>query len=62
MADTAADRIEQALARIETAAHERAYAAERLALRHAKLRARIEDAVASLDVLITRETSTAESE
>lgn len=56
MADTAADRIEQALARIEAAAHERTYTAERLAQRHAKLRARIEDAVASLDALIARET------
>jgi hypothetical protein len=56
MADTAADRIEQALARIEVAASARAYATERLARRHAKLRARIEDAVASLDALIARET------
>lgn len=55
MADTPAERIELALARIEKAAAARAYASERLALRHQKLRARIEDAVASLDALIARE-------
>lgn len=54
MADTSTDRIESALARIEAAATARAYATERLAHRHAVLRARIEDAVASLDVLIAR--------
>ncbi|MDT8757856.1 hypothetical protein MZO42_04030 [Sphingomonas psychrotolerans] len=56
------DRIEQALARIETAAAARAYATARLARRHSKLRSRIEEAVASLDVLIARETSSAESD
>lgn len=55
MASTPADRIEQALSRIEKAATARAYATERLALRHAKLRARIEEAVTSLDALIARE-------
>lgn len=55
MSDTAADRIEQALARIEAAARARAFASDRLAQRHAKLRARIEDAVASLDSLIARD-------
>lgn len=55
MADTPSDRIERALARIETAAVARAYATERLARRHAVLRQRIEDAVASLDTLIARE-------
>ena len=56
MGETAADRIEQALARIEAAARARAYATERLALRHAKLRARIHEAVTSLDTMIARET------
>ena len=56
------DRIEQALARIETATAARAYATARLARRHSKLRSRIEEAVASLDVLIARETRSAESD
>jgi hypothetical protein len=60
MANRPADRIEQALARIEAAAAARAYATERLARRHDKLRARIEDAVISLDALIARETPSAE--
>ena len=58
MADTpdpTATRIERALDRIEAAATARAFAAERLARRHAVLRNRIEDAVASLDSLIARE-------
>ncbi|ATY31287.1 hypothetical protein [Sphingomonas psychrotolerans] len=55
MAASPEDRIEQALARIETAAAARAYATARLASRHTKLRSRIEEAVASLDVLIARE-------
>jgi len=54
MAESPAERIEQALARIEAAA--------RLATRHAKLRARIEEAVTSLDALIARETSNVETE
>ncbi len=57
MASTPAERIETALARIEKAAAAKAYANERLALRHAKLRARIEQAVTSLDALIARETA-----
>jgi len=57
MADTPSTRIETALARIEAAAIARAYATERLARRHALLRERIEDAVASLDTLIARETA-----
>lgn len=61
MSDTAETRIEQALARIEAAAGARAFATEKLALRHARLRARIQDAVTSLDALIARETP-AESE
>jgi hypothetical protein len=55
MAVSPEDRIELALARIETAAAARAYATARLASRHTKLRARIEEAVSSLDVLIARE-------
>ncbi len=62
MAESPADRIEQALARIEAAAAARAYATARLASRHAKLRARIEEAVSSLDALIARETSNVEAE
>ncbi|MBO9622828.1 MAG: hypothetical protein J7500_08955 [Sphingomonas sp.] len=57
MVDTPAARIEQALARIEAAAHARAYATERLARRHSVLRQRIEEAVTSLDALIARETA-----
>ncbi len=56
------DRIEQALARIETAAAARAYATARLARRHSKLRNRIEEAVASLDVLIARESQSVEAD
>lgn len=55
MSGSPADRIEQALARIEAAAQARAYALERITKRHAKLRARIEEAVESLDALIARE-------
>lgn len=55
MADTAQDRIERALARIEAASAARAYSVERLTHRHAALREKIEDAVASLDALIARE-------
>lgn len=55
MASTPADRIELALVRIEKAAAARAYAHDRIAQRHAKLRSRIEDAVSSLDALIARE-------
>ena len=62
MAESPADRIEQALSRIEAAAASRAYATARLATRHAKLRARIEEAVSSLGALIARETSSAEPE
>lgn len=58
MTDTAAARIERALARIEAAARARAYATERLARRHAVLRARIEEAVTSLDGLIAQAAAT----
>ncbi|MES2988326.1 MAG: hypothetical protein V4808_10515 [Pseudomonadota bacterium] len=57
-----ADRIENALARIEAAAAAKAYALERIEQRHAKLRAHIEGAVASLDTLITREPADAGAE
>jgi len=62
MASTPADRIEQALVRIEKAAAARAYACERITQRHAKLRARIEDAVSSLDALIAREATPGEED
>ena len=54
MVDASADRIEQALARIEAAAQARAYATARLARRHSLLRQRIEEAVGSLDTLIAQ--------
>lgn len=57
MADSPEVRIEQALLRIEAASQARAFASERLARRHARLRDRIQDAVASLDTLIARETA-----
>ncbi len=50
-----ADRIENALARIEAAAAAKSFAHERIQRRHVKLRARIEEAVASLDALIACE-------
>ena len=53
-------RIEKALARIEAAATARAYTIERLTHRHAALREKIEDAVASLDALIAREKAEAD--
>jgi hypothetical protein len=56
MADKTADRIEQALARIEAAAIARAYAGARLARRHALLRERMEEAVAAIDAMIAAET------
>jgi hypothetical protein len=62
MAESPEDRIEKALARIETAAAARAYATARLSRRHAKLRARIEEAVGSLDALIARESTRVEAE
>ena len=60
MAETPNDRIERALARIEAAATSRAYNVERLARRHAKLRERIAEAMASLDTLIAREKTEAD--
>lgn len=54
------DRIEAALARIEAAAAARAYDNERLTHRHAALRAKIQDAVASLDTLIAAQSVDAE--
>ena len=57
MAVDPADRIESALARIEAAAAVKSYALDRIQQRHAKLRARVEDTVASLDTLIARESA-----
>ncbi|MBR0551447.1 hypothetical protein [Stakelama marina] len=53
--DATMDRIEKALARIEKAAAARAFAADSIARRHAKLRARMEEAVQALDELIERQ-------
>jgi phage shock protein A len=60
MAADPAQRIENALARIEAAGAAKSYALERIEQRHAKLRGRIEDAVASLDTLIAREPADAD--
>ncbi|MET0308110.1 MAG: hypothetical protein ABW023_05330 [Sphingomonas sp.] len=62
MADSIADRIEQALARIEAAATARAYTSARLARRHAVLRERMEEAVAAIDALIASEADDAAEE
>lgn len=59
MATSPEERIEQALARIEAAAASRGQALDRLTRRHAKLRARIQDAVTSLDALVARESGPA---
>lgn len=50
----ALDRIDRAIARIEAAVAERDRAAEAAVQRHALLRARIEQAVATLDDVIAR--------
>ena len=57
MAADPANRIEQALARIEAAGAARSFALDRLEQRHAKLRTRIEEAITSLDMLVARETA-----
>ncbi|MCD2323778.1 hypothetical protein LQ953_07080 [Sphingomonas sp. IC-56] len=57
MPETPADRIEQALARIEAAATARTHAEQRLRLRHARLRAKVEDALVSMDALLARESA-----
>ena len=54
-APSALDRIERALSRIAAAAARRAFDAERLESRHAALRGKVEEAIASLDALIERE-------
>ena len=54
MASDPTQRIENALARIEAAGAAKSYALDRIEQRHAKLRAHIEGAVASLDTLIAR--------
>lgn len=51
----ARDRIERALARIEAAAANRAFDAEKLERRHAALRDTVQTAIATLDELIARE-------
>ena len=54
-ADTAAvDRIDAAIARIEVAITARARSSDSLAKRHAALKARMAEAVAALDDVITR--------
>ena len=53
-----ADRIENALARIEAAAAAKSFALDRIQQRHVRLRTRIEETVASLDTLIARESET----
>ena len=54
-ADTAAvDRIDAAIARIEAAITARARSSDSLAKRHAALKARMAEAVAALDDVITR--------
>jgi hypothetical protein len=50
----ALDRIDRALARIDAALAARSRAGEDMVRRHAALRARMEDAVAALDDLITK--------
>jgi len=60
MVSNPADRIEQALVRIEAAGAAKSYALDRLGQRHARLRSRIEQAVASLDTMIARETAEGE--
>jgi hypothetical protein len=51
----ALDRIDRAIARIETAMAGRARATETMARRHAALRARMEEAIAALDQIIAQE-------
>jgi len=50
----ALDRIDRALARIDAALAARSRASEDMVRRHAALRARMEDAVAALDDLISK--------
>jgi hypothetical protein len=52
---SAVDRIDAAIARIETQIASRADAGEALARRHAALKARMAEAVAALDDVIARE-------
>lgn len=51
---TAVDRIDAAIGRIEAAIHARAESGDALAMRHAALKARMAEAVAALDDVITR--------
>jgi len=57
MSQTAADRIEQALARIEAAATVRTNAEQHLRQRHARLRSKVEEALTSIDALLARESA-----
>ncbi|MBB5709043.1 hypothetical protein [Sphingomonas xinjiangensis] len=57
MPETAADRIEQALARIEAAANARTHEEQRLRQRHARLRGTVEEALASIDALLAHESA-----
>lgn len=50
-----AERIEKALSRIEAASAAGAFSIEQLRNRNMKLRSQIEDAISSLDALISRE-------
>lgn len=52
---SAIDRIDLAIARIETQIAQRTQAADALAQRHAALKARMAEAVAALDDVIARE-------
>ncbi len=54
---TAVDRIDAAIARIETAIATRAAAGDALARRHAALKARMAEAVSALDEVIARGTA-----
>ena len=54
-APPAVDRIDAAIARIETQIAQRTQAADALATRHAALKARMAEAVAALDDVIARE-------
>ena len=56
------ERIERALARIEKAAGERAYATDLIGRRHAALRERMTEAIAALDDLLAREAAPEEEE
>jgi hypothetical protein len=62
MNESRADRIEQALARIEAAASARAYSGARMRRRHALLRTHMEEAVSALDAVIAEQAASEEPE